>query len=98
MIDLILHPLNLRLARPFGIARWTRTHQPSLVVELRYQGMRAWGEAAANPYYGVTVEGMRQRLETLRPALQAWNPAEPPEAAWAAWDDVLGSLPAAQAA
>lgn len=98
MINLVLHPLDLQLARPFGISRWTRTHQPTLVVELRYRGLRAWGEAAANPYYGVTVAAMATALEGVRTALSRWDPHHAPEEAWAAWAPQLGTCPAAQAA
>ena len=80
-MKLRLHPFELQLAHPFGIARGVRTSQASLIVELEEDGLRGYGEATANAYYNVTVEGMMQELENLRDIIEQ-TPVDPPEIFW----------------
>lgn len=80
-MKLTLHPFELQLAHPFGIARGVRTSQASLIFELEEDGLRGYGEATANAYYNVTVEGMMQELENLRDIIEQ-TPIDPPEAFW----------------
>ncbi|HYH16600.1 MAG TPA: dipeptide epimerase [Flavisolibacter sp.] len=54
---------NLKFKHPFGISKGTKTHQPSIVVELEHMGLKGYGEAPAITYYDVTVEKMAQHLE-----------------------------------
>lgn len=54
---------NLKFKHPFGISKGTKTHQPSIVVELEHLGWKGYGEAPAISYYDVTVEKMAQHLE-----------------------------------
>jgi len=54
---------NLKFRHPFGISRGTKTHQPSIVVELEHLGWTGYGEAPAISYYDITVEKMVQHLE-----------------------------------
>lgn len=61
--------LDLRTARPFGIARWTHQAYPRVVVRLRHEGHEGWGEAAPNAYYGETRETVHATLPTLFAAL-----------------------------
>lgn len=50
--------LNLPFQYPFTISKGTKTHQPTLVVELEHFGITGYGEAPAIHYYNVTVEEM----------------------------------------
>jgi len=43
---------------PFTISKGTKTHQPALLVELDFAGIKGYGEAPAINYYDVTVEKM----------------------------------------
>ena len=50
--------INLPFRYPFTISRGTKTHQPSLLVELEYFGIKGYGEAPAIVYYDITVDKM----------------------------------------
>lgn len=60
----------LELKRPFVIAHGARTHQPTLIVCIHKDGIEGYGEASAIHYYGITVEGMQQKLHDLLPELE----------------------------
>src|SRR5450631_601005 len=53
---LTYHSYNLAFRHPFTISRGTKTHQPTLVVELEHMGIKGWGEAPAISYYHIPVE------------------------------------------
>lgn len=50
--------INLPFRYSFTISKGTKTHQPSLLVELDYFGIKGYGEAPAIPYYNISVEKM----------------------------------------
>lgn len=54
---------NLPFKHPFTISKGTKTHQPSLVVELQLGPFRGFGEAPAISYYNITVDQMVADLE-----------------------------------
>ncbi len=54
---------NLAFRHPFTISKGTKTHQPTLVVELEFMGIRGYGEAPAISYYNIPVEKMEEDLE-----------------------------------
>lgn len=58
--------INLPFLHPFTIARGTKTHQPSLIIELEYFGIKGYGEAPAITYYDITVEKMIADLEVKK--------------------------------
>jgi L-alanine-DL-glutamate epimerase-like enolase superfamily enzyme len=62
-LKLTYRSYNLKFRYPFGISRGTKTHQPSLVVELEHLGHKGYGEAPAIAYYNITVDKMIQDLE-----------------------------------
>jgi L-alanine-DL-glutamate epimerase-like enolase superfamily enzyme len=64
------HPFNLKFRHPFTISRGTKTHQPSLVVELEHFGLRGYGEAPAITYYHITVEQMMADLERKKKVIE----------------------------
>jgi L-alanine-DL-glutamate epimerase-like enolase superfamily enzyme len=55
---------SLPFIHPFRISRGMKTHQPTLIVELEHRGLRGYGEAPANSYYGIPVEKMVADLES----------------------------------
>ncbi len=54
---------NLPFHHPFTISKGTKTHQPTLIVELEYFGIKGYGEAPAISYYNIPVEKMIEDLE-----------------------------------
>ena len=54
---------NLPFKHPFTISKGTKTHQPTLIVELEFMGIRGYGEAPAISYYNIPVEKMVEDLE-----------------------------------
>ena len=64
---------NLKFRHPFTISKGTKTHQPTLIVELEHFGIKGYGEASAIAYYKIPVEKMiedveqkKQFIETLK--------------------------------
>jgi len=54
---------NLPFLHPFSISKGTKTHQPTLIVELDFMGIKGYGEAPAISYYNIPVEKMVEDLE-----------------------------------
>ena len=57
------YKFNLPFHYPFTISRGTKTHQPTLIVELEHFGVKGYGEAPAIAYYHIPVEKMIEDLE-----------------------------------
>ncbi len=57
---------QLKFRHPFTISKGTKTHQPTLVVELEHMGWKGYGEAPAIAYYNIPVEKMIADLEVKR--------------------------------
>tara|TARA_B110000305_G_scaffold196843_1_gene222156 strand:+ start:405 stop:1421 length:1017 start_codon:yes stop_codon:yes gene_type:complete len=76
-----IHTFNLELKNPFTISRGTRTHIPSLIVELIFNGKSGFGEATANPYYGTKIETLALELESKREYVEI-KPNLIPEKFW----------------
>ena len=68
---------NLPFIYPFTISRGTKTHQPSLVVELEFMGMNGYGEAPAINYYNIPVEKMIEDLEGKKVIVEKFAFTEP---------------------
>jgi L-alanine-DL-glutamate epimerase-like enolase superfamily enzyme len=54
---------NLPFHHPFTISKGTKTHQPTLIVELDFMGIKGYGEAPGISYYNIPVEKMAEDLE-----------------------------------
>jgi L-Ala-D/L-Glu epimerase len=54
---------HLPFTHPFTISKGTKTHQPTLIVELEFMGYKGYGEAPAISYYNIPVEKMVEDLE-----------------------------------
>jgi L-alanine-DL-glutamate epimerase-like enolase superfamily enzyme len=70
-------PYNLKFRHPFTISKGTKTHQPTLVVELENFGWRGYGEAPAISYYNIPVEKMIEDLERKKTFVEKFAFTEP---------------------
>jgi L-Ala-D/L-Glu epimerase len=68
---------NLPFKYPFTISKGTKTHQPTLVVELEYFGFKGYGEAPAISYYNIPVEKMIEDLERKKQFVEKFAFADP---------------------
>jgi L-alanine-DL-glutamate epimerase-like enolase superfamily enzyme len=79
-----MNKMNLRYRRfdlpfryPFTISKGTKTHQPTLIIELDYFGIKGYGEAPAISYYNIPVEKMIEDLEAKRPFIEKFSFTDP---------------------
>ena len=75
------HKYNLELKNTFRISHTSRDFQPTLIVELSDGEFTGYGEAAATSYYGVTVEGMAEKIMSLKKVILE-NLHKTPEELW----------------
>jgi L-Ala-D/L-Glu epimerase len=91
-MKLQLRPFSLPLRHTFTIARESHDVQPTLIVELEQDGLRGYGEATSNPYYGASIPEMTASLERVRPLLENFELGEPSEL-WNLLQTELGDQP-----
>ncbi|PWJ53220.1 L-alanine-DL-glutamate epimerase-like enolase superfamily enzyme [Dyadobacter jejuensis] len=72
-MQLIFHPIDLRLQHTFTIAHDSRDIQPTLIVELKDEEVSGFGEATSNPYYGITIENMTEALSGIQGIIAQGN-------------------------
>ena len=70
-------PYNLKFRHPFTISKGTKTHQPTLIVELEHFGIKGYGEAPAIAYYNIPVEKMIEDLERKKTFIEKFSFTEP---------------------
>ncbi|MBA2745040.1 MAG: dipeptide epimerase [Flavisolibacter sp.] len=68
---------ELKFKHPFGISRGTKTHQPTLIVELEHLGRKGYGEAPAISYYHIPVDKMIADLEQKKIFVEKFAFTEP---------------------
>jgi L-alanine-DL-glutamate epimerase-like enolase superfamily enzyme len=68
---------NLPFRYPFTISRGTKTHQPTLVAELDFMGIKGYGEAPAISYYHIPVEKMVEDLERKKIFIEKFAFSDP---------------------
>ncbi len=68
---------NLRFKHPFTISRGTKTHQPTLIIELEHFGIKGYGEAPAISYYDLPVEKMIEDLEAKKAFIEKFSFTDP---------------------
>src|ERR1700722_2514111 len=68
---------DLAFRHPFTISRGTKTHQPTLIIELSHNGLTGYGEAPAISYYHIPVEKMIADLEAKRPFIEKFALTDP---------------------
>ena len=72
---------DLQLKNTFRISHTARDEQPTLIVAITSDGYTGYGEAAATSYYGVSVEGMAELIQSLKPLI-AEHISKSPEEVW----------------
>lgn len=77
MLQLNHYSFDLPFEYPFTIAKGTKTHQPTFVVSLGLRSWRGFGEAPAIQYYNITVEAMKEQLETKRSLIERYALTDP---------------------
>ena len=68
---------NLKFRHPFTISKGTKTHQPTLIVELEHFGIKGYGEASAIAYYKIPVEKMIEDLEQKKQFIEKFAFTDP---------------------
>lgn len=68
---------HLPFQHPFTISKGTKTHQPTLIVELEFMGIKGYGEAPAIPYYNISAEKMVEDLEAKRKFVEKFAFSDP---------------------
>ncbi|MCU0326659.1 MAG: dipeptide epimerase [Spirosomaceae bacterium] len=76
------HILTLEMRHTFTIAHGSRDDIDAFIVELQDGEHRGFGEATPIPYYGVTAEGMRDKLSEYQQIIEAHD-LQNPEDFWA---------------
>ncbi len=77
VVKLQFYPYHLKFRHPFTISKGTKTHQPTLVVELEHFGIKGYGEAPAISYYDITVEKMIADLAAKQAMIEKFALTEP---------------------
>jgi L-alanine-DL-glutamate epimerase-like enolase superfamily enzyme len=96
-MQLILRQFDLPLRQVFTISRGSMDVYRPLVVELRQEGRRGFGEAGESSYYGVMRAGLVSLFERLRPRLEALR-LDDPQRLWQELDAELSTCRFAQCA
>ena len=68
---------QLKFKHPFTISKGTKTHQPTLIVQLEHMGLIGYGEAPAITYYNIPVEKMIEDLELKRTFIEKFAFTDP---------------------
>ena len=76
-MKLSYYPYNLKFRHPFTISKGTKTHQPTLIVELEHFGIKGYGEAPAIAYYNIPVEKMIEDIERKKTFIEKFAFTEP---------------------
>ena len=96
-MNLHVQGLDLPLKHRFTIAHQSREVQETLIVRLEEDGLFGLGESTTNPFYGITLDNMREALEKFKPVLLGgkWNT---PTELWELGKEVFQGNPFAQCA
>lgn len=87
-MELRIHRYDLPLKHVFTISRESISVQQTLIVELRQDGERGYGEATTNSYYGVTLDSMSASLESVAATLADRSLEDPAEL----WEELAPRL------
>ncbi len=75
------HHYNLEMQHPFGISRSVHRFQETFIVELEQDGVKGYGEATQNRYYGSSLQNMQEGLDALKNDIEKY-PFSTPEDFW----------------
>jgi L-alanine-DL-glutamate epimerase-like enolase superfamily enzyme len=87
-MNLTLHEFELPLRHVFTIFRGSSSVSRTLIVELEQDGLRGYGEAGENEYYGASIENMSAVLDEVRPQLEAFSLGDPTDL----WEELQPKL------
>ena len=62
-MNLHVQGFDLPLKHRFTIAHQSREVQETLIVRLEDEGLYGLGESTTNPFYGITLDNMREAFE-----------------------------------
>lgn len=68
---------SLPFRHPFTISKGTKTHQPTIIVELDFMGIKGYGEAPAIAYYNIPVEKMVEDIERKKIFIEKFAFSDP---------------------
>ena len=68
---------DLPFKHPFTISKGTKTHQPTLLVQLEHLGWQGYGEAPAITYYDITTKKMEADLKQKKLFVEKFAFTEP---------------------
>jgi len=68
---------SLPFVHPFTISKGTKTHQPTLIVELDFMGIKGYGEAPAISYYNIPLEKMLEDIERKKMFIEKFAFSDP---------------------
>lgn len=68
---------NLLFKHKFTISKGTKSHQPTLIVELDHFGIKGYGEAPAIAYYNIPIEKMLEDLERKKTFVEKFAFSDP---------------------
>jgi L-alanine-DL-glutamate epimerase-like enolase superfamily enzyme len=68
---------NLPFKHTFTISKGTKTHQPALLVELDFLGIKGYGEAPAIAYYNIPVEKMIEDITAKKLFIEKFSFTDP---------------------
>ena len=68
---------ELPFTYPFTISKGTKKHQPTLIVELEFFGVKGYGEAPAISYYNIPVDKMIADLEQKKTFVEKFSFSDP---------------------
>jgi L-alanine-DL-glutamate epimerase-like enolase superfamily enzyme len=68
---------DLPFKHPFTISKGTKTHQPTLIIELEHFGIKSYGEAPAISYYNISAEKMIGDLESKKSFVEKFSFTDP---------------------
>lgn len=91
-MQIIARPYDLPLKYTFRISREERNIQKTLIMELQSDGVSGYGEATANPYYGVSIEQMLEEYNQLKGRLESIDYSSP-STWWPALHELLPNSP-----
>ena len=72
---------QLKLAHPFKISRYSRTHQDTVIISISDGKHTGYGEATTNPYYVKTVDAITNAVDQVKDIVQK-SQDKTPEALW----------------
>ena len=76
---LTFREFELPLRHVFTISRSSTRTIRTLIVELEHDGLRGFGEAGEDAFYGASIAKMEESLAALRPVIESRPPCEPAE-------------------